>query len=290
MSRATKLHDREPITINSRDAAARNIRDGDVVKVFNQRGAMLAGAIVSDNVRSGVAQIATGAWYDPVDAGEIGSLDKHGNPNVLTPDVGTSRLAQGCAAQTTWVQIERWEQALPPVTAFDPPKFVRRDWRATARQKSRLRKLRHVSDLQVRGDLGQLASFDCRARDHARGYLRIARGGHADRYRRRNMPLVAEPHSVLDSHAICRRAAQHAGADPVDLGILLSAAAAGRRSRFDNIVHRRALAPWRRLYRRNRARRYPEHRSRSGRGCENDRAFAFPDDEEESYCPKRCDA
>ncbi len=127
VSRATKRHDREPITINSRDAAARNIRDGDVVKVFNQRGAMLAGAIVSDNVRSGVAQIATGAWYDPVDAGEIGSLDKHGNPNVLTPDIGTSRLAQGCAAQTTWVQIERWEGELPRVTAFDPPKFVCRD-------------------------------------------------------------------------------------------------------------------------------------------------------------------
>jgi biotin/methionine sulfoxide reductase len=127
VSRATKLHDREPITINSRDAAARNICDGDVVKVFNQRGAMLAGAIVSDDVRSGVAQIATGAWYDPVDAGEIGSLDKHGNPNVLTPDIGTSRLAQGCAAQTTWVQIERWEAELPPITAFDPPKFIRRD-------------------------------------------------------------------------------------------------------------------------------------------------------------------
>ena len=82
---------------------------------------------MSDNVRSGVAQIATGAWYDPVDAGEIGSLDKHGNPNVLTPDIGTSRLAQGCAAQTTWVQIERWEEELPRITAFDPPKFVCRD-------------------------------------------------------------------------------------------------------------------------------------------------------------------
>lgn len=127
VSRATKLNDREPITINTGDARARRIRDGDVVRVFNQRGAMLAGAILSDNVRSGVAQIATGAWYDPLIAGEIGSLDKHGNPNVLTPDVRTSRLAQGCAAQSTLVQIERWEGAVPPITAHDPPRFTRRD-------------------------------------------------------------------------------------------------------------------------------------------------------------------
>ena len=127
VSIATKVSGREPITINTQDAESRGIRSGDVVKVFNDRGAMLAGAVVSDGMRPGVVQIATGAWYDPLEAGQIGSLDKHGNPNLLTPDVGTSRLAQGCAAQSALVQIERWVGEIPPVTAFDPPKFAKRN-------------------------------------------------------------------------------------------------------------------------------------------------------------------
>ena len=43
----------------------------------------------------GVVQLATGAWFDPETPGKTGSLDKHGNPNVLTRDRGTSRLGQG---------------------------------------------------------------------------------------------------------------------------------------------------------------------------------------------------
>jgi biotin/methionine sulfoxide reductase len=124
VSIATKICGREPIAINTKDARARRIRTGDVVRVFNDRGAILAGANVTDGIRPGVVQIATGAWYDPLKAGVIGSLDKHGNPNVLTQDVGTSRLAQGCAAQSALVQIERWRDEVPAVTAFDPPKFV----------------------------------------------------------------------------------------------------------------------------------------------------------------------
>jgi biotin/methionine sulfoxide reductase len=71
-------------------------------------------------------QIATGAWYDPLERGVIGSLDKHGNPNVLTPDRPSSRLGQGCAAQSTLVQVERWEGPAPEITAFDPPLMAAR--------------------------------------------------------------------------------------------------------------------------------------------------------------------
>jgi biotin/methionine sulfoxide reductase len=45
----------------------------------------------------------------------------HGNPNVLTRDIGTSRLAQGCTGQLSAVEIERYDGPLPPVRAFDPP-------------------------------------------------------------------------------------------------------------------------------------------------------------------------
>ena len=107
--------------MNRGDAAAREIRDGDVVRVFNDRGAILAGAVLTDDIRPGVIQISTGAWYDPLEPGTIGSLDKHGNPNVLTLDKGTSHLAQGPSAQTTLVQIEKFDGEPPPVSAFNPP-------------------------------------------------------------------------------------------------------------------------------------------------------------------------
>ncbi len=121
VSQASKIQGREPMRINRADAAVRGIADGDVVRVFNDRGAILAGAVLTDDLRPGVVQIATGAWYDPAEPGKIGSLDKHGNPNLLTLDKGTSRLAQGPSAQTTLVQVERFVGIAPPVTAFDPP-------------------------------------------------------------------------------------------------------------------------------------------------------------------------
>jgi biotin/methionine sulfoxide reductase len=108
------------------DAAARAIEAGTVVRVYNDRGACLAGVRIDEGVRPGVIVLPTGAWYDPLDPGEPGSLEKHGNPNVLTLDKGTSKLTQGCSAHTCLVEVEKFEGELPPVTAFDPPAFVER--------------------------------------------------------------------------------------------------------------------------------------------------------------------
>ncbi|MGO9452599.1 MAG: molybdopterin-dependent oxidoreductase [Candidatus Binataceae bacterium] len=127
VSQQSKVAGREPMRINRGDADARGIRDGDIVRVFNDRGAILAGAVVTDEIRAGVIQISTGAWYDPVEPGTIGSLDKHGNPNVLTLDKGTSRLAQGPSAQTTLVQVEKFEGVPPQLSAFDPPLITESD-------------------------------------------------------------------------------------------------------------------------------------------------------------------
>jgi biotin/methionine sulfoxide reductase len=121
ISQESKVAGREPMRMNPTDAARRGIRDGDVVRVFNDRGATLVGAVLSENLRPGVIQISTGAWYDPEEPGVVGSLDKHGNPNVLTLDKGTSRLAQGASAQTTLVEVERYSGEPPEITAFEPP-------------------------------------------------------------------------------------------------------------------------------------------------------------------------
>ena len=124
ISRKGKIRDREPVTIHPDDARARGIAGGDIVRLFNDRGACLGAAILSDSVRAGVIQISTGAWYDPA---EPLGLCKHGNPNVLTLDKGTSRLGQGPIAHSCLVEIERFDGTIPEVTAFIPPEIRTRD-------------------------------------------------------------------------------------------------------------------------------------------------------------------
>lgn len=91
----------EKLVIHPEDATPRGIHTGDLVRVFNSRGACRARAMVSENIRPGVVALPTGAWYG--DPG--GNIDLHGNPNVLTRDVGTSRLGQGCSAHTALVEV-----------------------------------------------------------------------------------------------------------------------------------------------------------------------------------------
>ena len=73
----------------------------------------------------GVVELSTGAWYDPLEPGTPGTLCVHGNPNVLTPDIGTSRLAQGPSAHTALVEVERYEDELPEIRVFEPPPIRR---------------------------------------------------------------------------------------------------------------------------------------------------------------------
>jgi len=97
VSQGAKIAGREPVRINVEDAAARGIEHGDVVRVFNDRGSCLAGAEVTDAVRPGVIILATGGWYDPMTAGEIGALDKQGNPNVSSVMKGRHRRSASTA-------------------------------------------------------------------------------------------------------------------------------------------------------------------------------------------------
>lgn len=115
------VNGREPCWINTKDAAARGIADGDIVRVFNDRGEILAGAVVTDRVREGVVRVNEGGWYDPAKRGQPGSLDKYGSANVLAVDKGTSKLAQGNCGHTAIGDVEKFTGEVPPVTAFDPP-------------------------------------------------------------------------------------------------------------------------------------------------------------------------
>ncbi|MFD0360222.1 molybdopterin guanine dinucleotide-containing S/N-oxide reductase [Nocardia sp. GCM10030253] len=121
-SRSAKIVGREPVRLHPDDAGGRGVRDGDIVRIFNDRGSCLAGVIVDDAVRAGVAQLSTGAWYDPDPADP--SFCRHGNPNVLTADRGTSRLSQGCIGQLALVEIELYRGEVPELAVDRPPATV----------------------------------------------------------------------------------------------------------------------------------------------------------------------
>ncbi len=116
VSRAAKVAGREVLSMNPEDAADRGLENGQLVRVFNRRGACLAGLTITAALRKGVVQMPTGAWYDP-----DGGLCRNGNPNVLTPDKGTSRLAQGPIALSCLVDVVAWQDEVPAVRAYDGP-------------------------------------------------------------------------------------------------------------------------------------------------------------------------
>ncbi|NMP14737.1 molybdopterin-dependent oxidoreductase [Thalassotalea sp. Y01] len=116
-----KINGRERARLNRYEADKRGLKDGDIMRLFNDRGQCLAGVEISDELRDGVIELPTGAWYDPKQLGES-VLDAHGNPNALTADVGTSRLAQGCSAHSCLVEVEKYCGELPDISVFKQPK------------------------------------------------------------------------------------------------------------------------------------------------------------------------
>ena len=121
-SQNSKIKGKEPVMINPSDALERDIQDGDIVMLFNKRGRVLAGANISDSVMPGVVVLSTGAWFDPDYAL---NLERHGNPNVLTKDVGTSSLSQGPTCHTTLVQVKKAKrEEIVDVNIFKTPETL----------------------------------------------------------------------------------------------------------------------------------------------------------------------
>lgn len=113
--------DREPCWINPKDAKPRGIRDGDLVRVYNDRGQILAGAVVTKDVMPGVLRIQQGGWFDPVNPREIGSLCRYGDVNNLTTGIATSKLAQANCGHTAVAEVEKYKGSVPQVTVFSQP-------------------------------------------------------------------------------------------------------------------------------------------------------------------------
>jgi biotin/methionine sulfoxide reductase len=121
VARAAKRAGHEQIRMNCEDAVKRELADGAVVRVFNARGECLATLTIESGLRPGVAVMSTGAWYDPADGSER-PLERHGNPNVLTLDRGTSKLSQGPSALSMLVEVEAWS-GKHETAAHEPPRL-----------------------------------------------------------------------------------------------------------------------------------------------------------------------
>lgn len=90
------------VYINPVDAGPRGLRDGDRVRVYNARGAVLLTCRITDRILPGVIDIPQGAWWSPDENG----IDQRGSINVLTSERWTP-LAFGTAQHTSMVQIEK---------------------------------------------------------------------------------------------------------------------------------------------------------------------------------------
>jgi len=98
-----------PVRIHPADAMSRGIKDGDIVKVYNDRGAVLCILEVTERIKPGVAHSYYGSGkYDPLEPGNPASIDKGGCVSILTPDRVLSRNAPGMAPNSCLVEIEKW--------------------------------------------------------------------------------------------------------------------------------------------------------------------------------------
>jgi biotin/methionine sulfoxide reductase len=109
LAQSNKTAGKETLLMHPADAAARKLESGNQVKISNARGSCLAGVELNDGIVRGVVLMATGAWFDPGFGGPWQETEQAGNPNVLTLDIGTSRLTQGPNAMSCLVEVARYE-------------------------------------------------------------------------------------------------------------------------------------------------------------------------------------
>lgn len=103
-------YDYQVIRIHPTDAAARGIQNNDIVKLYNDRGAVLLIARISERIRPGVVISCEGsAKYDPLEFGKAGSIDRGGCINVLTPSRMLSKNVPGMAPNSCLVEVSKWE-------------------------------------------------------------------------------------------------------------------------------------------------------------------------------------
>jgi anaerobic selenocysteine-containing dehydrogenase len=105
----------EPIWLHPIDAAKRGIKSGDIVKLYNERGTILGGAIVWERIMPGVVSQDHGARADMIATGPDEYIDRGGANNLTSPENGTSQNCWGMATSGYLVEVqkvsaEEWEE------------------------------------------------------------------------------------------------------------------------------------------------------------------------------------
>ena len=111
------------IFINPIDATVRDIHDGDLVRVWNDRGELVIPARVTPRILPGVVDIPQGAWWKP----DVNGVDHGGCINVLTSHRWTP-LAFGSAQQTIMVEVEKFNHKGHEGTQRKSLKPLRAPW------------------------------------------------------------------------------------------------------------------------------------------------------------------
>lgn len=117
----------EPLWMHPSTAEKRGIKNGDIVKAYNERGGVLGGAIVWERIMPGVAYMDHGARVDWIDPGK---LDRGGAVNLISPDGIVSKHCPGMATSGYLVEVEKvtdaqmkdWRRQFPEAFSreYDP--------------------------------------------------------------------------------------------------------------------------------------------------------------------------
>lgn len=93
----------EPLWINPADAEARGIKRGDLVKLYNDRGTILVGALPSERVCPGSVIVNKGSRVDPI----APHLDRGGSTNLISPTNQISKHCKGFAVSGYLVEASK---------------------------------------------------------------------------------------------------------------------------------------------------------------------------------------
>lgn len=96
----------EPLWINPADARRLSLKNGDIVKIFNERGATLGGVYVTERVMRNTLSQDHGSRVDPIVLGK-GGFDRGGANNLLCPLNTSSKNAPGEVTNNFLVNIEK---------------------------------------------------------------------------------------------------------------------------------------------------------------------------------------
>ena len=99
-----------PARIHPSDAEPRGIRNGDIAKLYNDRGAVLCVAQLTERIRPGIVHsYASSARYDPLEPGKPNSVDQGGCINLLTSSRMLSKHAPGMTPNSCLIEVAKWE-------------------------------------------------------------------------------------------------------------------------------------------------------------------------------------